>query len=170
MTTLEMALLFAVIGIVVLAAEAFLPSHGVLTVVGGGAILVAVACCFGYSWQAGIAALVGLAVLTPVVTLAMIRVWPSTPMGRRIALPPVAAVDAPTGIAAEPGMRHVGERGVTITALRPTGVCEFAGERVEAVCDLGPLDPGTPVHIVSIDQKRPVVRPLQIAEAEARHV
>lgn len=62
---------------------------------------------------------------------------------------------------------RVGSRGVTTTALRPSGTAEFEGRLVDVVSDLGLLDPGTTVRIVRVEGFRVVVTPEEARDESA---
>jgi len=51
---------------------------------------------------------------------------------------------------------------VTVSELRPAGVCEFDHERHEARAELGTIAAGRAVRVVRIDDGRVVVRPLDV--------
>ena len=52
----------------------------------------------------------------------------------------------------------VGRQGVAVTDLRPVGAGEFAGERLDVICEEGFLPKGTPIEIVRDEGFRKVVR------------
>jgi membrane-bound ClpP family serine protease len=55
-------------------------------------------------------------------------------------------------------VRFIGQTGVALSPLRPTGVAEVAGERVE-VCSDGPfIAAGSDIRVVAIDRTRLLVR------------
>src|SRR5262245_25233943 len=94
-----LAALLLAIGAILLFAELLLPTHGLLGLAGGGAILCAVFAVSRRNPWAGLALLLVLAAATPFVWAAAMKIWPRTPLGRRIVLPPP---DAP---AADPLVR-----------------------------------------------------------------
>lgn len=157
MSPFEYAILFAAIGVILLAAELFLPSHAVLGILGTVAILISVACCFAISTRVGFLSLAGVVVAAPFVTMGMLKVWPNTFIGRRMTLAGVASSAATSPAPVTPDLQP-GDLGTAVTALRPIGVCDFNGNRVEAVSDLGPLPPGTKVIVTALNNQRPVVR------------
>jgi len=149
----SLALLLLAIGVILLLAELLLPTHGLLGLAGGGAILCAVFFTSRQSAWAGLALLVLLALATPFVWAMVVKIWPNTPVGRRLLLPPV--VDAPH--TRESPVR-IGQSGVTISELRPMGSCEFDGRRMEAISEHGIVPPGTRVTVVALVNNRPTVR------------
>jgi membrane-bound serine protease (ClpP class) len=54
--------------------------------------------------------------------------------------------------------RHwLGKHGTTLSPLRPAGVAEIDGERVDVVSTGGYVDAGVPVQVVRVDGPRVVV-------------
>jgi len=60
----------------------------------------------------------------------------------------------------------VGEQGVTVSALRPSGSARFDGKRLSVVTDGDFIPQDTPVAIVSVAGARIVVRKVDEAETE----
>jgi membrane-bound ClpP family serine protease len=146
-----LALLLLAIGVILLLAEVLLPTHGLVGLAGGGAILCAIFVTSRQNAWAALALLLGLAAATPFVLAAMVKLWPKTPVGRRLTLPPVQ--DAP-----QEAIVRVGQTGVTVSELRPMGWCEFDGRRLEAISEHGIVPPGTNVKVVALANNRPTVR------------
>src|SRR5947209_4417606 len=111
------------IGVVLILAETLLPTHGLVGLAGCGTILWAIIAASRQNAWAGVALLVAVVAAIPIVWGAFIKYWPRTPLGRRIVLPPLVAP-------AEELVVRVGQAGVTITELRPMGMCEFDGVRI----------------------------------------
>lgn len=156
MNHFEFAMLFAVVGVILLAAEVFLPSHGVLGLMAGAAFVTSVVYCFLISVTLGAVVFAVLCIAGPVVALYMVDFWPQTPIGRRLVLPKMSGDGAETATQ----VTTVGQRGVAITELRPVGVCQFGGVRVEAISQLNIIGVGSTVEVVAMDGARPVVRVL----------
>lgn len=142
--------LFAV-GVILMIAEILLPTHGILGAGGVLACLAGLVLCFVWSVWLGLGVFVGGVVAAPLIGAWWIRIWPRTPMGRRIVLPPAETRPEPLPV-------QIGQRGIAISDLRPTGVCEFDGRRVEATSEIGIISAGQVVSVVNVDGRRPVVR------------
>jgi membrane-bound ClpP family serine protease len=148
-----LAILLLLAGVILFAGELLLPTQGLLGVLGAGAILGMIIVCFAMHVWLGIAALAACAAATPLLGAVAVKIWPSTPLGRRMMLPPASAGAAGAGA----GVR-VGQRGVAISELRPMGTCEFEGLRVEATSEHGIVPPGSAVRIIALVNRRPMVR------------
>ena len=149
LTTLVILLLLA--GVVLMLAEALLPTQGLLGVVGAVAMLAAVAVSFRIDSRVGFALLAGLVVAAPFAAMAWVKLYPKTPVGRRMILAPAAreVVAAPVS---------VGQTGTTVSELRPMGTCDFGAERIEARAERGTIPAGTRVQVVDVVDRRPTVR------------
>jgi len=146
-----LVLLLLVVGVILLAAELLLPTHGLLGLAGGAAMLSAIFLTARQNAWAGLGLLLALGAAAPFLMAAAARVWPRTPIGRRLTLPPVP--DAP-----QEAIVRVGESGVAVSELRPMGWCEFDGRRVEAISEHGIVQPGTSVKVIALANNRPTVR------------
>ena len=55
--------------------------------------------------------------------------------------------------------RIVGQTGTAVTPLRPTGVAEIGGERLEVTTEGAFVAAGSRLRVVAIDRRRTIVRP-----------
>lgn len=140
------------IAAILLAAELVIPSHGLLTVLAGAALLCMVGVSFSVGRWFGFSALVALAILGPVGGSVMIRLWQRSPIGRRIVLhsvvenPPRATV-------------LVGATGVTMSEIRPMGDAEFGDIRLRARSEMGDVIPaGRAVTVIAVSDGVATVR------------
>jgi membrane-bound ClpP family serine protease len=155
MTPASLAILLFASGLVLLLAEVFLPSHGILGVVGLVALFAGVGTCFWINKHLGLASAIGLVILMPFAVALAIKVWPHTYAGKRLILgkTAAAAAHAPAAPVA------VGQMGIVVSELRPGGVCEFGMARVESRCESGTTIPaGRHVEVVAVVDRRPLVR------------
>jgi len=146
-----LALLLLAIGVLLLMAEMVLPSHGFLAVACGGCFIAAVFICFWESPVIGTLSLVGLTLVTPLLWAGFIRIWPHTPVGRRLILPAVTSAPSTPPVT-------VGQSGTAISELRPMGLCDFDGVRLQVMSEHGIVEPGRSVKIIAIVNDRPTVR------------
>jgi membrane-bound serine protease (ClpP class) len=151
MTPLALIAIYFAAGIALLVLELMLPTHGTLGVLGLLCILIAIGKTFLINEWAGVGFAVATAASVPFVWSAVVKYWPMTPMGRKMVLGPVVSIPEPPPV-------HIGQAGVAVSGLRPMGVCEFDGQRVEAVTELGTLEANTPVIVTAIHDRRPTVR------------
>jgi membrane-bound serine protease (ClpP class) len=152
MSPLLLAILLFASGVILLLAEVVLPSHGVLGLLGAGALIGGVVACFWMNQYAGLAAAILLVFAAPFAAMLWVKVWPHTYAGRRLILGRTASSTAPA-----PPVQ-VGQLGIVVSELRPGGVCEFGMNRVEARCEHGTIPAGRHVEIVAVVDHRPLVR------------
>jgi membrane-bound ClpP family serine protease len=153
MTPLGLAILLFAVAAGLVVAEMLLPAHGTLGVLAALALLGGVAACYQVSHALALYVALGLALAAPLAGALWIKLWPKTPLGRRLILRPMTPAD---GLPVR-AMR-VGQAGVVATDLRPTGLVEFNGERLEARSERGILPAGQRVEVIAIVDGRPTVR------------
>jgi membrane-bound serine protease (ClpP class) len=139
------------IGVVLLIAELLLPTHGVLGVGGLLAMGIGIGACFFINRWLGLSVLLGMMLASPLIGSLAIKIYPRTPIGRRMVLQPPSSTPAPLPI-------HIGQTGVVASALRPMGECDFGDQRIEVISEQGMIPSGQAVKVVSIVNGRPAVR------------
>jgi membrane-bound ClpP family serine protease len=146
-------LLFAV-ALILLVAELVVPSHGALGFLALLAAAGGVVLCYRINLLLGSGVFIGGLIASPFVWAAFIKLWPRTPVGRRMILPRAEPSAPPT----ESIIVRIGDVGRTVSELRPIGICDFGGERVESVSEHGIIDEGSAVRVVAVHNRRPTVR------------
>lgn len=144
-------------GYLLLLAELFLPG-GIVGIFGLGAVLYGCYLAFGLGDLWGSAAIV----LSVVVTVLGLRTFFRSRTGKRLMLND----DSPKKWKAqEAGLEILaGQIGITLSALRPSGIAEFDGRRVDVVSDSEFLDSGQRVQVVEVEGNRVVV---EVAQEES---
>lgn len=91
-------------------------------------------------------------------SLVLLRFLPHLPFGRRLIL--ATGLSAAEGYASAPesDSHLLGRRGRASSTLRPAGIAEFDGQRVDVVSDGELIDAGEPVEVTRVDGNRIVVR------------
>jgi membrane-bound serine protease (ClpP class) len=84
----------------------------------------------------------------------LLRFMPRTPFGRRLIL------DTGLGPVQEEQLRWLGKRGRASSPLRPAGIADIEGARVDVVSEGELIEPGTPIEVTRVDGNRIVVRPI----------
>jgi membrane-bound serine protease (ClpP class) len=158
-------ILLVALGVVLLALEVFvLPGFGITGVLGilallGGFVLSLIGA--GVT-GAGLLSAVGRVSLSLLIalgaSLALLRFLPRLPYGRRLVLD--TGLNARTGYAAAPetDRRWIGKRGTARSPLRPAGIADLDGERVDVVSHGDYIETDTPIEVVRVDGNRIVVR------------
>ena len=167
--------LLVALGLLLLALEIFvLPGFGVAGVLGILALLAGLGLSLvgaGAQWEALIGALgrVLLSVLLALVGAALlIRFLPRIPGGRALVLE--TALSASEGFASAPEEDRVwlGRQGTAATPLRPAGIADIGGKRIDVVSDGDFIAQGEPIVVVRVDGNRIVVRRPRAGDEKGR--
>lgn len=160
-------ILLVVAGLVLLVVEVFLiPGFGVAGVLGiaallGGLVLSMTGGGATASFILMAAGRVVSALLFAVLaSLVLLRFLPRLPLARGLVLE--TGLDARDGYASAPesDRRWLGKRGHATSTLRPAGIAQLDGERVDVVSDGEHIDAGQAVEVIRVDGNRIVVRRL----------
>jgi membrane-bound serine protease (ClpP class) len=91
-------------------------------------------------------------------SLILLRYMPRLPFGQRLVLR--TGLDATSGYASAPesDQRWLGRIGRTRSTLRPAGIAEFDGQRIDVVSDGELIDTGQPIRVIRVDGNRIVVQ------------
>jgi membrane-bound serine protease (ClpP class) len=156
------AILLLIAALAFVAAELFLPSHGVLAVVAAAAAVGSIVLAFMANAALGMLFAVVIFAATPFVIYLAVKLYPRTAMGRRVMLDAPAAGAAADAFAAEAARRAalVGHRGVAVTLLRPAGSIEIAGRRIDALSEADVIEPGTAVEVLRTAGLKVFVKPI----------
>jgi membrane-bound ClpP family serine protease len=160
-STLILGFLLIGAGFLLLAADLFLMS-GILAVLSLGAIVGGVFLTFvGGGVGVGIGTSIAVFVALPATVRLLLYCWPRTPMGRQFCLtgPPEDATVASLPVNQE--LEHLkGRIGRALSALRPAGMVDFDGRRIDTVTEGMMVDPGQLVRCIDVCAGRVVVRPI----------
>lgn len=155
--------LIAVAG-VLLFAEFFIPTGGALALTSAAAGVAGVVLLWQESRTWGLLGILCILVLGPAMLAYGVRVWPNTPIGRRIIGAPSdeeaaakAKAEADARISAQ---SMIGREGVALTELRPVGTVEIDGKRHDAMSETHYVPAGTRVRVTGIDVVQLKVRPV----------
>ena len=158
-------LLLGVAGLILLAIEVLVvPGFGIAGVLGilalvGSLVLSLVGPGFTTTFVLAAAGRVVLALLVAVLaSLVLLRFLPRLPFGRRLVL--WRGLSAAEGFAAAPesDMQWLGKTGHATSPLRPAGIADIDGRRVDVVSDGEHIDAGQAVRVTRVDGNRIVVR------------
>lgn len=140
-----------------IAAEALFPSFGALALAAVAAVIGAVVFAFResdtFGWILAVVAVLGL----PTCFLLAFRVFPKTPLGRRMVAQGSGWSKEERAAVEHAARRFVGQEGRAQSPLRPAGIALFGGERVDVITRGEHLEPGTPVRALQFEGNRLVV-------------
>ncbi|QOI98993.1 MAG: hypothetical protein HRU70_00190 [Phycisphaeraceae bacterium] len=153
------------VSIVLTVLEIFIPSAGAISLTAAVVAIGGLVCLFQLedkTW--GFGALLALVILYPAIFFGGIHLWKSTRVGRRaMGMPSEEEVEAARRKEMEERGRWsalVGKEGAVLTDLRPVGVVEIEGQRIDALSDIAFVKSGTRVRVVSAQPNQVRVRPV----------
>ncbi|HXV83521.1 MAG TPA: NfeD family protein [Candidatus Binatia bacterium] len=152
-------------GLVLLVLEIFVtPGFGVAGALGIAALLGGLSLSLfgaGASWEFILKAMsrvVFSLLIALIASLVTLRFLPRLPFGRRLILETGLLAGAGGGSAPESDRRWLGKSGTALSPLRPAGIAEIEGERVDVVSEGDLIEAGAPVLVTRVDGNRIVVR------------
>lgn len=156
---LYLSMILIALGLTVIFLELFVPSAGMLGIAAAVFLISGVIVSFTISLQTGGITLIVTLFAVPLLLAMMVKVWPSTPIGRRILIGRAKAEDVlPQGDHYE--LDHlVGQLGIAKTMMLPSGMVMVDGKKYDAFSSGLPIEAGQTIKIVAIKGNRIVVSP-----------
>lgn len=162
-------------GLLLLALEIFVtPGFGITGILGTAALLGGLSLSLvgqGASWAfvlEAVSRVVFSLLLALAASLAMLRILPRLPFGRRLILETGLPAGGGYATAQEGDTRWLGKAGTTLSPLRPAGIAEIEGERVDVVSEGEFIPFGAAIVVIRVDGNRIVVRRWRAPTGEAR--
>ena len=163
------ALLLLGVGLVLLFAEVFIPSGGLIGLAAGVAWIAAVVCAAQAWWSSHPLYfwlfLGSMSALIPSGLMLAFTIWPHTPLGRR------AILHAPThdeiqafDEQAERLRLLIGRTGKTVTLLNPAGIVKIDNERLHCQSEGVIIELGREVTVVGARHNQVIVRETRFVE------
>lgn len=162
-TYLTMGYALIALGFLLLVAELFIPTHGTLFLVAVAGLAVGVTLTFCYSRTVGAWTLVGVFVALPFLGKILLTIWPRTPIGRRMML--MANTEDDNTLASLEANQELellrGRFGRAVSPLRPSGLVDFEGRRVQTITEGRMVEVGQWVRCVAVQSGKVIVRPVE---------
>lgn len=153
--------------LVVIGIEIFVPSAGLLGFLAGALLLSAIVLAFFHSAVAGVLMILGIAMLMPFIFIGFVKIWPSTPIGRRILIRRRSREETlPDGDAYDGLEALVGRTGLARTPMLPSGQIVIDESRYDAVSQGMPIEAGDRVRVIDIRTYKIIVRRVDENEPE----
>lgn len=149
-------------GLLLVVLEVFVPSGGLIAIAAIGCAVGGVVCLFRYGTTWGIVGVAAVLVLGPMAAGFALRVWPHTPMGRKVFGERSAEEVEAERLAAIKERERLaalyGAEGVVLTDLRPVGLVEIGGKRYEALSESTFVGAGSRVRVTVVEGNQLKVR------------
>jgi membrane-bound ClpP family serine protease len=158
MDPLSWALILLAAGFFVIFLELFIPSAGVLGIVAAVCLISGIVLGFMHSAMTGLTMMAGVLFSLPIMFAAMVKIWPHTPIGKRILIGPQAREDVvPTGDYYDEIQSLIGRLGVAKTKMLPSGIVIIDGKKYDALTDGLPVESGDTIKVAAIKGNRVIV-------------
>jgi membrane-bound ClpP family serine protease len=158
MSTLAWPLLFLALGLILLIAEVFIPSGGMIGILAVCCVVLSLWQAFRQSFDLGLKFLVADFLLLPLALALGMYLWPKTPLAKRVFLRRPDPEEFEVSHSIQRLDHLVGQFGRALTTLRPSGMVDFDGRRLDAVSEDGLIDSGTLIQAVRVRSGQLVVR------------
>jgi len=158
---LALAVCLYALFVLLLIAEVFVPSGGLLTVCALVCLIGGTYIFFKQSTVAGIAGIIFGIIMIPSLLRYAYKVLPKTKFGQSVTLAPP---DRPQGDAVPdtPALEKLlGSVGIVLTPLRPVGMCDFEGRKVECVAESGYITKNAKVEVIKVESTQLTVREIE---------
>ncbi len=143
------------LGLLLIVAEVFVPSMGILGLAASLCIIGAVAWAFTISNAFGSQVLLAAAILVPVLIAVAFKLLPYSPIAKRFVAKGFSFDD---GRAVDARDRMLsGAEGVAESVLRPSGVARLDGRRVDVVSRGEMIQAGEKIRVIEMEGNRVVV-------------
>jgi membrane-bound ClpP family serine protease len=147
---------------VLMFAEFFIPTGGALALTSCATAVAGIVVLWSESRTWGLTGLLSVLVLGPAVLAYGLKVWPNTPIGRKVMGTP-SEEEANAAAAREATERArtaslIGKEGLVLTDLRPVGIVEIEGVRHDAISETLFVPAGARVRVTGAEVAQLKVR------------
>ena len=142
-------------------AEVFVPSGGLISICALVCLIGGVVIFFRHSATAGWVGIVIALIMIPTVLVIAYKIFPETRFGRSVTLTPPKRQQGDAVPDTAELKELLGAVGVVLTPLRPVGICDFSGQRVECVAESGYVDKDNKVKVINVESTQLTVRMIE---------
>jgi len=139
-------------------AEVFVPSGGLISICALACLIGGIAIFFHHSMVTGWIGVFAAAIMIPSVLIVAYRIFPKTKFGKSVTLTPPTRWKGDAIADTDKLKELLGAVGVVLTPLRPVGMCDFSGQRVECVAESGYVDKGKKIKVINVESTQLTVR------------
>jgi len=142
-------------------AEVFVPSGGLISICALACLIGGMVIFFHHSSTAGWVGVFIAVLMIPSVLIVAYKIFPKTRFGKSVTLTPPQRQRG-DAIADTPELKVLlGAIGLVLTPLRPVGMCDFSGQRVECVAESGYVNKGKKVKVIHVESTQITVRVIE---------
>lgn len=149
-------ILLAVLGFGAIILEFFVPSAGLIGIVGGGCVIAGIVFTFKtYGAEAGTLFLIACVITGPVLMFLYFKIFPRSPIGKKLILHRTQNREA--GFHTPPELNE-GEKGVSTTDLRPSGKIVIDDKEYSVSTEGEYIEKGENVIVTKVEGNRITVQ------------
>jgi len=147
--------------------ELFVPSGGLIALLGALAVVASLVAFFIHDVMTGFIATGVYIVFGPVLVWIGFRIWLASPLASRMVLGGVVIEDEEEAIQLSLARQQeqrahleslIGKQGTTITVLRPIGTVRIEGKRLDAMAETGSIEANCAIEVTSVYDNQVKVR------------
>jgi len=142
-------------------AEVFIPSGGLVSACAIACLAGGILIFFQHSTTVGWIGVIVALVMIPLVLVIAYKIFPKTGFGKAVTLPPPKRQQGDAIPDTQQLKELLGVVGTVLTPLRPVGMCDLSGQRVECIAESGYVDKGKKVKVIHIEGSQLTVRLLE---------
>jgi membrane-bound ClpP family serine protease len=146
---------------ILLVAEVFIPSGGIISIIALGCLIGGVALFFNHSKTTGIVGVFVAILMIPAAVILAYKILPKTGFGKNVTLAPPKRPQGDAIPDTEELKGLLGAVGRVLTPLRPVGMCDLSGKRVECVAEGGFVDKDKNIKVIQVEGTQLTVRVVQ---------
>lgn len=143
---------------VLILTEVFVPSGGIISLFALACVIVGGVIFFRHSTTVGWIGVVIALIMIPSVLIFAYRIFPKTRFGKSVMLTPSEREQGDAIPDTAELKDLLGAEGLVLTPLRPVGMCNFSGRRVECVAEGGYVDKDKKVKVIDVESTQLTVR------------
>ncbi len=143
---------------VLIVAEVFVPSGGLISICAIACLVGGIVIFFQYSVIVGWIGIGIAAIMIPSVLVVAYKIFPKTRFGKSVTLTPPERRQGDAIPDTDRLKDLLGAVGIVLTPLRPVGMCDFSGQRLECVAESGYVDKGKKVKVINVESTQLTVR------------
>jgi len=142
-------------------AEVFVPSGGLISICSLACLIGGMMIFFRHSTTAGWIGVIIAVIMIPSVLIVAYKIFPKTKFGRSVTLTPPQRQKGDAVPDTAELKELLGAVGLVLTPLRPVGMCDFSGQRVECVAESGYVDKGKKIKVIHVEGTQLTVRVIE---------
>lgn len=155
---LALAVLLYFVSAVLLFAEIFIPSGGLISLFAVICIIAATSILFNQSVILGIIGVIFALIMIPTVIISALKLLPKTRFGKAVFLKPSDRTIGDAIPDTDDLLAMLNSPGKVISPLRPVGMVDFNGKRIECVAETGYVDKDASVIVIKVEGTQLTVR------------